>query len=160
MFPKYCKNVIVGVVYKKKFNWFITNKDLWYLDYIKEYEEWKKCYKKMGRSEKQLNYDVGSLDDFCNRRWGITIVDGESINVFLDKIEGYKISSSKLKVMFENYKGKIEFYPSLYVNFDKKIFYSYFPEPENFEYFIPDNWIGEYKDFYGIIPKEMIYWNR
>lgn len=114
--------MLLWVLFIKKFNWFITNKDLWYLDYIKEYEEWKKCYKKMGRSEKQFNYDVGSLDYFCNRRWGITIVDGESINVFLDKIEGYKISSSKLKVMFENYKGKIEFYPSLYVNFDKKFF--------------------------------------
>lgn len=26
--PEYCKNVIVGVIYKKKFAWYITKKDI------------------------------------------------------------------------------------------------------------------------------------
>lgn len=31
--PLYAENIIVGVKYKNKFNWYITEPDLWYLDY-------------------------------------------------------------------------------------------------------------------------------
>ena len=31
--PLYAENIIVGVKYKNKLNWYITESDLWYLDY-------------------------------------------------------------------------------------------------------------------------------
>ncbi len=31
--PLYVENIIVGVKYKNMFNWYITEPDLWYLDY-------------------------------------------------------------------------------------------------------------------------------
>lgn len=159
MNPKYCENIIVGVVYKRKFNWYITNKELWHLDYDKEYKSWKECYNKMGRSEKQFNYDIGSFEEFCSNRWGIQILNTENANIFFDKIEKYKVSVTKLKNMFINAgQEKYNYYPSLYVNFDKKHFYSYFPEPENFENFVPDDWIGDYLKFYELIPKDKRYW--
>ena len=29
--PIYAENVIVGVVYKKQFQWYVTDRELWYL---------------------------------------------------------------------------------------------------------------------------------
>ena len=33
--PLYAENIIVGVKYKNKLNWYITESDLWYLIIIK-----------------------------------------------------------------------------------------------------------------------------
>jgi hypothetical protein len=160
MKPKYCENIIVAVIYRKKFNWYITNKELWRMDFVKEYKSWKECYISMGRTEKQFMYDIGSLEEFCSKRWGIKVLDVKNADVFLSKIEKNKISSSELKQMFEDASDeeKNGYYPTLYVNFDKKEFYSFFPEPENFESFIPDGWKSNYMKFDNLISKDFRYW--
>lgn len=33
--PIYAENVIVGVIHKKQFQWYVTDRELWYLDYVK-----------------------------------------------------------------------------------------------------------------------------
>ena len=33
--PLYAENIIVGVIYNKKFKWYVTDKELWFLDYNK-----------------------------------------------------------------------------------------------------------------------------
>ncbi len=35
LMPKYAENIIVAVEYKKKCQWYITNKLIWILDYEK-----------------------------------------------------------------------------------------------------------------------------
>lgn len=48
--PLYAENIIVGVKYKNKFNWYITEPDLWYLDYDRswvrssEYQKKEKAF--------------------------------------------------------------------------------------------------------------------
>lgn len=83
--PEYCKNVIVGVIYKKKFAWYITKKDIWYLDYNKRYQAWKEWYKNMGRSEKRFDFEIGSIEKFCRERFDIQIVDTEKADIFFSK---------------------------------------------------------------------------
>ena len=158
MKPKYCKNVIVGVTYKKTFRWYITDKDFWYLDYVKEYKQWKECYQKLGRSEKQFHYDIGTLSEFCSKRWGIQVIEGKNIDFFLNKIEKYKVSVQELNKMFHDSEYTDSCYPSFYVNFDRKEFYSYFPEPERFENFVPDGWFHSYQLLDEVIPKNERYW--
>lgn len=157
--PKYCKNVIVGVTYKKKFTWFITSKNIWFMDYSKRYQSWKEWYENMGRSEKRFNYEVGSIEKFCSGRYGIQVVDIGTAELFLSKIEKYKVTLQELKKMYNENENKITYSPSFYVNFDKRKFYSYFPEPENYEKYIPDGWCGYYEQLKKVIPEKYVYWN-
>ena len=44
MDPEYCENVIAGILYKRTFNWYITSKLIWRMDYRKEYKMWQDFY--------------------------------------------------------------------------------------------------------------------
>ena len=48
--------------------------------------------------------------------------------------------------------------PGLFVSFDSKAFFSYFPEPTHFENFAPDGWTSVYKPFFDLIPLKERYW--
>lgn len=159
--PCYCENIIVGVIQNRKFNWYVTHKDLWKLDYVKLYDNIKKQYEMMSFSQKKFEYDVGSLEYFCGNRWGIAVLDKKNSEFFLKKIEDCMIDVNTLREMYlKAGQDQFEYLPVLYVDFDKKILYSYFPEPETFENFVPNNWVSEYKNFYKFIPKHMIYWDE
>lgn len=159
--PCYCENIIVGVMHKRVFNWYITHKNLWKLDYKKLYENIKKQYESLSFSQKKLEYDVGNFEFFCGTRWGISVLDENSADQFLKKIQNNLIRLEELKRMYlRSGEKQFEYLPALYVDFDKRKLYSYFPEPEDFENFVPNNWNGEYKDFYQLIPKNMIYWSK
>lgn len=156
--PKYCENIIVGVTYKRKFHWYVTDKLLWFLDYNKMYKALQDLYNQMGRSQKRFIYEVGDFNSFCEERWGIAVVNNSTAKDFLDKIGKYEVFSDELKNMFDSASDKSDYFPVLYVNFDKKELYSYFPEPESFEDFVPDDWKGIYQNFDNIILKSERYW--
>lgn len=44
LLPEYCKNVIVGVIHKNVFSWYVTEIGIWYLDYNKRYAMLKQQY--------------------------------------------------------------------------------------------------------------------
>ena len=88
LLPEYCENIIVGVIYKKTFLWYVTKTDIWYLDYDKKYRMLKQYYSDMGRSQKRFEHEVGSFEYFCGNRWGIKIIDSKNdIDKFLPKIK-------------------------------------------------------------------------
>ena len=31
--PEYCENIVVCVKYRNNYEWYVTDKELWYLDY-------------------------------------------------------------------------------------------------------------------------------
>ncbi len=160
MKPEYCENVIVGISYKNKFNWYITYKDLWRMDYQKEYNMWKEYYINNGRTEKQFNFEVGSFQHFCERRWGIEVLNEKSADCFLKHIKENMVSTDKLRELYSTSNGKdLSLIPVFYVNFDKKIFCSNFPEPENYYDYVPIGWSNKYCMINVLIPKNNIYWN-
>ena len=156
--PIYCTNIIVGVKSKEKFNWFVTDKKLWYLDYTKLYKSLENMYTQMGRSNKRFLYEVGDFASFCQKRWGISTINNKTVSKFLAMIESYSADAEELSVLFKSNPNDTTFYPALLVDFDKKVFYSYFPEPENFQAFVPDDWYGTYEKFDLLIPDEYRYW--
>ena len=44
--------------------------------------------------------------------------------------------------------------PSLYVDFNKKLFYSMYVEPASYEDYTPVGWDAKYNSFFDIIPVE------
>jgi len=52
----------------------------------------------------------------------------------------------------------LDFSPCLLVDFDHKHLSSQYPEMIRFEIYVPDGWIGIYRDFTSEIPTEERYW--
>lgn len=156
MKPSYAKNVITGVIYKKKFSWYVTHEYIWFMDYRKRYEEYRKWYSDMGRSEKRFLYETGTFEEYCGMRYGIAVLDRDSAEYFFDKIERYRISAEKLREMYmrADESERLAFEPAFYVDFDRRIFYSYFPEPVSYENYVPEGWQSEYREFGKKIPKK------
>ena len=158
LLPEYCENIIVGVIYKKTFSWYVTKTDIWYLDYDKKYRMLKQYYSDMGRSQKRFEHEVGSFEYFCGNRWGIKIIDSKNdIDKFLSKIEKYKVTCEELKEYRSIADNLNDFAPVLLIDFDKKHLYSYIQEQYSFHEYVPDGWQGTYENFYFLIPREQVF---
>jgi len=144
--PLYAENIVVGIVFKNKFNWYISRKEYWILD-----------YNKAGITDESL---------FKYEREGIIILDQTTVSEFLNKIVEYKVETDELKEKFLSYvkidedNAIYDYRPSLFINFDEKFLYSMFPEYTSFEEYIPDKWIGKYKSFYDLIDNSFKYWSN
>ncbi|MFC7681771.1 hypothetical protein [Paenibacillus sp. GCM10028914] len=135
LMPEYAQILIVGVVYKESWAWYITEREYWFLNI--------------------------EMED----RFGIELLNELTAEYFLHKIEEYKVSTIQLTSMivelndvFQNYDEVLEFLPTIYVDFDKRELFSLFPEPIYFENYVPEGWIGEYKDFFELVPGTERYW--
>lgn len=137
--PYYGENIIVGTVYNKEFNWYITKKDLWILD----------------------TTDEGTCED---EREDIPILNNQTASKFFNNILKYKVDTQSIRTKFiKSLERDLEdslynFKPALYVNFDQKQLYSMFPEYTSFEEYVPDKWRGIYQMFYEIIETRYKYW--
>ena len=73
----------------------------------------------------------------------------------------YGITAEELKKMLmkeSDYNDKLAYNPSILIDFENRVFISYYAEPESFEAFVPDGWIGKYQDFTEEIPEKQRYW--
>lgn len=150
--PIYAENIIVGVLWKDMFRWYVTDKELWFLDY-------KKLDIAYGITE------IREFDSEPEERKGLYILDSNNIERFLDNINCYLYNSDELQnLILEKRKLMIDtdelldFSPSLYIDFNKKLFFSLYPEPASYEDYLPDEWTGMYCDFLRLIPEKFRYW--
>lgn len=151
---EYGENIIIAVIFKKNWSWYVTEKDYWFLDLVKL----ENAYLNKGY---QL-HDQGDYSD----RFNIAVLDENSVENFLDEISEFQVSKDELKEIIlmtdgtntgvENY--LLQYMPALLVDFDNRILSSNFPEPASFECYVPDGWIGKYEDFLDKVSIEEKYW--
>ncbi|SDO50256.1 hypothetical protein SAMN04487897_11589 [Paenibacillus sp. yr247] len=148
LMPKYAENIIVLVQYKSSFRWFVTDKELWFLD-----------LRKLITSYLEKGLKINNPDDFSDR-FDIAIVNEDNADVFLHNIRDFEVTNDELKkILAEGRFNHIsDMLPSLYVDFDAKKLTSYYPEPASYEFYIPNNWEGKYDKLLGDVPKEYRYW--
>ncbi|MEH7581933.1 hypothetical protein V7170_08635, partial [Priestia megaterium] len=86
--PIYAENVIVGVVHKKQFQWYVTDRELWYLDYVKLAQAFE-------------NEGDSAVDEYIEpERKGIEVLSSENAELFLKRIESYKVDAATLLKLF------------------------------------------------------------
>ena len=151
--PLYAENILVAVIYNNQFRWYVTDKELWFLDYNKL----DNAYKSIGASIEE--------NDEVNERKDIKILDNNNINIFLKRINKYLVTKDELnQLLTEKIRTKIEgedlldFSPVLLIKFDNKILYSMFPEPASYEEYVPKGWHGKYENFTELVPILERYW--
>lgn len=159
LLPKYGENIVVGVMFKRHFEWYVTPKNLWKMDYKKLYSVWELAYKKSGKTKEQLETDIGTYEQFCEKRWNIEVIDGFTANNFFAHLFKCRYSADELRLlrMVAHDDRKKDYDAALFIDFDRNAMYSQFPKPENFENFVPVGWHGEYRDFMSLIPADKRY---
>lgn len=161
MEPKYAENIIAGVIFKKKFQWYLTDKTIWKLDYRKMYDEWHETYRQRGKTEVEFVKEVGSFGEFLSTRFRIPVVDRDNAKEFLKQLRDSAVSGGELAYQFvraETAAQRLALVPVFLVDFDNKRFFSQFPEKENFERYVPAGWQGAYADFTAYVPADERYW--
>ncbi|BFT72348.1 hypothetical protein [Paenibacillus sp. P36] len=145
--PKYAENIIVLVKYKSSFKWFVTDKELWFLD-----------LRKLIASYLERGLTIHNPEDFSDR-FDIAIVNEDNAGIFLNNIRELEVTKDELQNLLEEgtFNHISDLLPSLYVDFDAKKLTSYFPEPASYEFFIPNGWKGKYNNFLGDIPEHYRY---
>jgi hypothetical protein len=153
--PEYAQSIIVGIIMRKTFAWYITEKEYWYLD-ITKYE---RALLKAG-----YNKSDPSLGDYSDR-FDIPILNEVTADLFLKNIENCRVTSYKLSQMFlkkvdslEKGDALLDFAPCFLVDFDQRKFNSMYPEMIRFEFYVPDGWNGVRRDFLSEIPTGERYW--
>ncbi len=161
MQPKFAENIVVVVLFKKKYRWYCTDKSLWKMDYLRLYDDYHFLYLQRGKTELEFVKEVGSFGEFSSSRFRIRLLDRGTAKEFLKKIEGDEISAGELAYDFLHAESEIERkarIPALFVNFDKSEFYSQFPGDEEYLRYLPDGWRGATADFSHLIPPDDRYW--
>lgn len=148
IFPQYAEDIIVGVTKNGIFRWYIANKLIWYLDFLK--------YCKAGDPDFTEENDSDVVD-----RFNIFTVDSEHEAEYLKCLAPYQVETEELRSYMELCDKEddiYDFFVSLLVDFDNKHLISYFPEPDPLDKYIPDDWTSEYRPISDDVPKEMRYW--
>ncbi|WP_088816164.1 MULTISPECIES: hypothetical protein [Listeria] len=152
LIPDYTKNIIVAVVLEGNLLWYVSDKEIWFLDYQKRIE----AFKNKGYS---INTDY--IDE---SRKNNLVLDTSNALEFLNLIKENKTTVEELRESLSKSKSNIDdswkydYRPSLYVDFDKKILYSNYSEPSSYEDYAPEFWDSKYTDFENEIPISKKYW--
>ena len=150
--PAYYEDVVVLVKYNEKYQYYVTDKELWILD-----------LNKLTAAFEIRGYKTELPED---ERTGFAVLTREGYSIYKDKIIKYQVSCGELKEYYELFRltkqqhdDIREILPVFYIDFDKNIFYSFYTEPGSYEDYIPSGWKGILTDeFEKIIPINMAYW--
>lgn len=153
------ENIIVVTKFENKYNWFVSNKEIWFMDTLKQKEIGiKKC--------KEMGIEYRGCDILVEERDGIRILSQENASLFLKRMEKHKATTEELRTLLALY---IEYYPeedmfwqfmpSLFVDFDNCVLYSMYTEPMSFEHYVPDGWDGYHAGFIDKLDPQMNYWS-
>jgi hypothetical protein len=146
LYPEYSENIIVYVVANDIGQWYVTEKELWFLD----------------RDAFSKAFGVQSTEQ--------NIAFAEALNagnfdILLKEIEPYKVDTNELNELIGIYprlskdESVLEMRPSLYINIDTMIMKNLFPEPSGvFEKYAPKNWQASFENFWSEIPECHNYW--
>lgn len=144
MRPIYTESLVVGIKMNKVFQWCIFDTEWCYLDTVKQRQKFLEC-----------GYDV-TID--TNFRFGIDILNEDSIQAFLEKASEYVITTQELKRQYFESQDIDSYAPAVFMDFDSKILRNFYIECQPFEFYVPDNWTGIYENFLDYIPASERFW--
>ena len=150
LLPEYSQNIVVAVIADNQFRWFITEKEVWFLNSV----SFAKAFSMEATIEEQKMVTYLSEGDSMDFISSIAEFETE-----YDDLREWILMSEQGSDVWQ------DSLPSLIVNFDDMTLINYFPEPSGkFHEFLPENWTGKYvgnfEELEKIIPLANRYWNK
>lgn len=144
--------IICGVKYNGKFSWYVSDRELWILDYTI-----------LESNLVSYGYNIEDIS-FDSKRRNTKILVKENAKNFLDQMVEFEVSSTDLQFYLLESVDELDdswyydFQPSLFIDFDNKSLYSQYSESESFENYVPVGWIGMFCNFGDLIPESQRFW--
>lgn len=137
--PNSPDEVVVLVKYKEKYTWYVSEKELWIMDLLELDNAFRRKFHEPEVTETEADFE---------ERIGCEILSEKNIEQFQEAIKDFEVSYTELIDYFQLYSevyldgmnSEVEI--SFYLDFDSKIFYSFFKEPGSYEEFVPTGWRG------------------
>ena len=95
--PEYCENIVVAAVYRRHFEWYVTPRELWRMDYGKWHEAWRQYFIRQNKSEEEFIKNCGTLEKTSEQRWGITVLNEKTAGKFFGRIYKCAYSPDELR---------------------------------------------------------------
>ncbi|MFF2484298.1 hypothetical protein [Paenibacillus sp. NPDC058071] len=140
--PNFPNTVVVLVKHKEEYSWYVSEKELWIMDLVKLDNAFRRKFNQPEVTETEADYE---------ERVGCEILSEKNIEQFQEAVEHFKVSYTELADYFKLYSEVYldgenpEVDTSFYLDFDHKIFHSFFKEPGSYEDFVPTGWRGIYE---------------
>lgn len=142
--------VIVAVVkYRDKIFYYRCERENWILD-----------LNKLRDAFNENGYSVPELDE--TDRFGIHTITDENVELFLQKMEPYKVTKDSLSLLLakkfptaRSWWDVGEIFPIVFVDFDRKTLGAFYYDGVKMEKYIPDGWSGEFIDFANEYPEDI-----
>ncbi|MBR4200193.1 MAG: hypothetical protein IKQ91_02805 [Oscillospiraceae bacterium] len=164
MKPEFAENIIVYTIFKKKAQWYCTDKLIWQMDFRKLYDAYREKGRQMKKTEGEIAKWIGTFSEFISSRFRIPVLDRDTAPQFFEAIVLDQTSAGELAYQWtrtETEEDRLALLPSLYVDFDKKVLYSQYPEQDmSYDDLVPDGWKGAYYNFLSMIPQAEQYWKE
>ncbi len=106
--PEYAEKIVVGIVFRQTFAWYVTDKVYWYLDYTK-----------YDRALLASGYNKPIASDYSHR-FDIAILNEDTAQHFLSQIEDLRVPANALSEMMLVQRQMYEDYAS----FDSRDYYN------------------------------------
>ncbi|BFH17778.1 hypothetical protein P4K96_19580 [Bacillus cereus] len=149
--PNFPDTVVVLVKHEEKYTWYVSEKELWIMDLLQLENAFRRKFNQPKVTETEADYE---------ERVGCEILSEKNISQFQEAMKDFEVSYTELIEYFNLYSEvyldgvNSEVETSFYLDFDNKIFYSFFKEPGSYEYFVPTDWKGIFeKDAKKVIPE-------
>ncbi len=145
---EYDNYIIVLVKFKKEFNWYVSEREFWILNY------------------KKYAHSFDPYDNDFSDRFDIPILDNNNCEDFFKLIKDRLVTDEFIEKMFklhlpiDNWDNSFFLFPSLFIDFDQRKLYTLYDDGINFEYYLPKDWEGSYQNFYDKISDNMRYWKQ
>lgn len=138
--PIYDTNIIVGIKLENEVEWYILDKYMCFME----------------------GDDIEFSGETKEIRSQFPVISEKNIVQFLGQIEKYKMNIDIIRLSIlesiEKKEDLEDYFPVVLMDFDEKIFFSQYPEPVDYEYYLPEDWKEEYTSFRKYIPEEKQYW--
>lgn len=138
--PIYDTNIIVGIKLENKMEWYILDKYMCFME------------------GNNITF-TGETEEIRNQ---FPVISEKNIIPFLEQIEKYKMNIDIIRLSIldaiENKNDLEDYLPVVFIDFNTKTFFSQYPEPVDYEYYLPEGWKEEYASFREYIPEDKQYW--
>ena len=157
--------IIAGLIQEGKISWYVSTRPFWIMDHRK----WKKAFEDAG-------FNLQEDSDKHKGRFGIAVLNQESLPEFLRGMAKYKVDLELLSLAFLaldppdssedldwtedlDRSGKLEYlFPSLLLDFDRRQLLSIDREDYPHEKYMAEGWTFRYVNFTSQVPEKDRYW--